>query len=101
MRRAIINLSLLAAAVAIFVVALLLGGQRGDFGGTDASATGSIEAIDPGYRPWFQPLWQQPGGEVESGLFALQAALGAGVVGFALGSFRERRRARAAADADA
>ena len=99
MRKALVDLALLVAAVAIFVLALTIGGHRGDFGGTDSSATASIEAVDPGYRPWFKPLWTQPGGEVESGLFALQAALGAGVVGFALGSFRERRRARAAADA--
>lgn len=101
MRKAAVNLALLLAAVVVFMVALTLGGHRGDFGGTDAEATASIEAVDPSYRPWFQPLWTQPGGEVESGLFALQAAVGAGVVGFALGSLRERRRSRAAVVPDA
>ena len=39
-------------------------------------------------------------GEVESGLFALQAALGAGALGFVLGTMRERRRQRRSAADD-
>ncbi|ATE54972.1 energy-coupling factor ABC transporter substrate-binding protein [Actinosynnema pretiosum] len=92
MRRTTTNVLLVLASVAVFAVALALGTGKGEFGGTDATATEQIEESAPDYEPWFEPLWTQPGGEVESGLFALQAALGAGLLGFALGTFRERRK---------
>ena len=94
MRRVTINLLLVLGAVAVLVVALGVGLSRGEFGGTDATATEEITAIDGDYEPWFEPFWTQPGGEVESGLFALQAAIGAGILGFALGAYRERRNHR-------
>ena len=94
------NLALLALAALVFGIALVLGTRAGgEFGGTDAAATQEIEKSDHAYVPWFKPLWTQPGGEVESGLFAMQAALGAGVVGFVLGTFRERHRHTRAASA--
>ena len=37
-----------------------------------------ITQAHPNYKPWFRSIWQPPGGEIESLLFALQAALGAG-----------------------
>lgn len=96
-RTTTVNLMLALAAVAVFIVALMIGTSNGEFVGTDSKANDEIAQSDPTYEPWFKPFWTQPGGEVESGLFALQAALGAGVLGFALGSFRERRRHPAAA----
>lgn len=92
--RRLTNVLLVVLAAAIFVLALVMGTKSGDFGGTDAAATDTIEKSDPGYKPWFEPFWTQPGGEVESGLFAMQAALGAGFLGFVLGTFRERRKKR-------
>ena len=95
-------LPILALIAALFVLALYLGRPTGDaegFGGTDAAATEQIEADHPGYRPWFEPLYAPSGGEVESGLFALQAALGAGGLGFVLGALWQRSRGRTTADA--
>jgi cobalt/nickel transport protein len=93
-----INLALLAAAGLIFVVCLLFGGRTASDGasaesfvGTDTAAVTSIEADHPDYTPWFEQLFAPPSAEVESGLFALQAALGAGVFGYALGALRRRR----------
>lgn len=87
------NVALLALAAVVFAVALLMGTRSGgEFGGTDAAASEQIEESNKNYEPWFTPLWEQPGGEVESGLFALQAAIGAGILGFVLGTFRERRK---------
>ena len=60
------------------------------FIGADTQAETLITTIDPDYEPWFQSFWSPPGGAVESLLFALQAALGAGVLGFYLGSRRVR-----------
>lgn len=92
MRRSTVNILLILATIAIFIVALAIGLDKGEFGGTDASATDEIAKVDADYEAWFEPIWTQPGGEVESGLFALQAAVGAGILGFVLGTYRERRK---------
>lgn len=97
MRKVIINLLLILAAVIIFGAALVFGTPKGEFGGTDAQANEEIVDLYPDFEPWYDGPWKQPGGEVESGLFALQAALGAGLLGFALGTLRERSANRAPA----
>ncbi|MDA8232427.1 MAG: energy-coupling factor ABC transporter substrate-binding protein [Magnetospirillum sp.] len=79
-RRGNAALALAAAAIAAAPLALPVGG---DFGGSDDKAAAAIAAT--GYRPWFTPLWKPPSTEVESLLFALQAALGAGTLGYVLG----------------
>lgn len=81
--------ALLAAIVAVFVISLVAAQSGAEFGGTDALATEAIEA--EGAEPWFTPLFE-PSGEVESGLFALQAALGAGLLGYILGRFHGRSK---------
>ncbi len=93
---------ILMALVALFVVSLALAPRPTDpdaeaFGGTDAVVTTQLE--DAGHEPWFTPIFAPGSGEIESGLFALQAALGAGVLGFALGNLRGRRAAQAEATA--
>ena len=61
-----------------------------EFGGADGQAEEAILELDPGYEPWFSPLLEPASGEVESMLFALQAAIGAGVVGFVLGRITKK-----------
>ena len=56
-----------------------------EFGGADGMAVELIEESDPDYEPWFQPIFEPASGEVESLLFALQAAIGSGIVCFVLG----------------
>lgn len=93
----VITLSLLAAVLVLTGSLLLARAQQPatEFAGTDAQATEQLEA--GGYTPWFSPLLHLGSAELESGLFATQAALGAGVLGFVLGTLRERRRQRARA----
>jgi len=78
------SLLLLAASAAIMAAPFLLR-VEGEFKGNDDRASDAIAESRPGYEPWFQPLWKPPSGEVESMLFALQAAIGAGVLGYVIG----------------
>ncbi|MDZ3836979.1 MAG: energy-coupling factor ABC transporter substrate-binding protein [Rhodospirillales bacterium] len=96
------NAALLLLAAAIVLLPLLAPQLEGaSFAGADGKAQALIESIEPAYRPWAAPLWTPPGKETESLLFALQAAVGAGVLGYCLGLSRGKRRAGAAASDDA
>lgn len=79
---------LLAATAAIVVFPLVM--VHGKYEGSDDQGTQAIEAT--GYKPWFQPIWTPPSGEIESLLFALQAALGAGILGYVIGRKHESAR---------
>lgn len=101
-----ITLACLAAAVLIMAASWMLaprpsGEGEESFGGTDSKVSTMLE--EDGAQPWFQPLFEPGSGEIESGLFALQAALGAGIFGYAVGRLHGRRRtlAELAGPADA
>lgn len=47
-----------------------------------------------GYHPWIQPFWKPPTSDMEAGLFAMQAAIGGGIVGFVFGMLREQAKAK-------
>ena len=81
------NLGLILAAALLVILSLVMGNRRegAEFAGTDGQAMAAVTAIQPDYQPWFSPIWEPPSGEVESLLFALQAALGAGLIGYYLG----------------
>jgi cobalt/nickel transport protein len=89
-RRAAVGNGLLVLAVVV-LAALPLVLVGGEFAGADGVAVERIDAT--GYRPWAAPVFE-PAPETASGLFALQAALGAGVLGHALGVVRTRARSR-------
>ncbi|MDK2892439.1 energy-coupling factor ABC transporter substrate-binding protein [Methanohalophilus sp.] len=60
-----------------------------EFGGADGEAEGVIAEINPSYEPWIGNLgFEPPSGEIESLLFALQAAIGAVVIGYFFGYYR-------------
>lgn len=85
-----------ALLVVVLAVAPLMMLRDAEFGGADGQAEEAVGELQPEYKPWFAPFWEPPGGEVESLLFALQAALGAGVLGYGLGFLRGRRDASGA-----
>lgn len=87
--KTIIILLLICALILMLPLALI---RDSEFSGTDGKATEVIGELNPDYKPWADPVLEPPGGETESLLFCLQAALGAGVFGFALGTLRERKR---------
>jgi cobalt/nickel transport protein len=84
------NLILIVLVVALAAIPLWL--CRGaQFGGADGAAEELILELDPEYESWFSPILEPASGEIESMLFALQAAIGAGVVGFVLGRLTSRK----------
>ncbi|MGW2183604.1 energy-coupling factor ABC transporter substrate-binding protein [Streptomyces sp. NPDC001732] len=94
-RNAKINTLLLLVVAALAVLPLVLGlgdHKEEPFAGADAEAETAITEIEPDYEPWFSPLYEPPSGEIESALFALQAALGAGVLAYYFGLRRGRRQ---------
>lgn len=80
----------LVVSVIIGVVPLLT--LKGEFGGADGMAEEAIEKIDKNYKSWFEPIMEPPGGETESLLFCLQAALGAGLFGYGIGYYVSRKK---------
>lgn len=89
-RSTLINWLLVLAVVVLAAVPLFLGSDT-EFGGADGVAAEQIEAANPGFEPWFTPFFE-PSAETASGLFALQAAIGAGFLGYFFGVARTRRR---------
>lgn len=82
---------LLVICILIATIPLLMN-RDSEFGGADGQAEDLISVINPDYEAWADPIMEPPGGETESLLFCLQAALGAGVFGYGLGVLKERNR---------
>ncbi|EGW41556.1 energy-coupling factor ABC transporter substrate-binding protein [Desulfosporosinus sp. OT] len=76
---------LLLVIVAVLAFAPLFMTRGAQFAGADDQAEQAISSLNANYKPWFKPLWQPPSAEVESFLFALQAAIGSGFVFYYLG----------------
>lgn len=88
------NLILIAIVIGLAALPLFMN-RKAKFAGSDDQAAHAIAKLNTGYKPWFSPVWKPPGGEVESLLFALQAAIGAGIVGYGLGYLRGRKKKHA------
>lgn len=87
------NLFLIAIVVLLAIIPLFI--QSGaDFEGADGQAEEAITEINANYTPWFESIWEPPSGEIESLLFALQAAIGAGFIGYFIGFMRSKEKAR-------
>ncbi|WP_406678607.1 energy-coupling factor ABC transporter substrate-binding protein [Moorella sp. ACPs] len=84
------NIFLLLIVILLAVIPFFLH-RSAEFGGADDQAEETITQIRPDYEPWFKPVWEPPSGEVESFLFAAQAAIGSGIVGYFLGYSRGKK----------
>ncbi|WP_143315718.1 energy-coupling factor ABC transporter substrate-binding protein [Clostridium sp. HBUAS56017] len=82
---------LLLICILIASVPLILV-KNSDFAGSDSLAEESISQINPSYKAWASPILEPPGSETESLLFSLQAAIGAGILGYGLGTLRTRAK---------
>lgn len=64
-----------------------------EFNGADGLGAETIETIAPDYDPgWATNWWSPPGGETESALFALQAAIGGILIGYFFGYFHGKKK---------
>ena len=91
---------ILLALVAILIIAPLViynghGEEDGYFGGSDDAGGDAIVENNPDYDyEWFTSIWEPPSGEIESLLFALQAAIGAIIIGYIFGYWHGGNKAR-------
>lgn len=76
---------MLLVIVAVLAFAPLMLGRDAEFAGADDQAEQAISTLNANYEPWFQSFWTPPSAEVESFLFALQAAIGSGFLFYYLG----------------
>lgn len=94
MDKKIIILLCLAAALIIFPLVLYSGltEEEGYFTGSDGQGPEYLE--EQGYKPWIEPIWSPPSGEIEVLFFSLQAAIGSLIIGYFLGYYKGLARAR-------
>lgn len=90
------NWLLVIGVVVLAVIPLAF--VRGEYGGSDDRAQKAITEIQPGYEPWFNHLFEPASAEIASLLFATQAALGAGVIGYAIGLYKGRSQSQQSDD---
>ena len=81
----------LVVLVLLFCIPFYTAPADSEFGGTDSAVTDILQ--ENGTEPWFKPIAEPAGPEVESGLFAMQAALGSGIMFYCLGRMAGRRKA--------
>lgn len=92
---------LIAAVAALTILPVTLvkqpsvgpGGTQPElFKGSDDQASAAVHALAPSYKPWFSPIFKTDSSETDTLLFALQAAIGAGFIGYYAGYSRGRTK---------
>jgi cobalt/nickel transport protein len=87
------NWLLIGGVLSLTLLPLLIV-KEGKFGGADDQGKEAITVIKPDYKPWFESLMKPASSEIAGLLFAAQAALGAGVVGYAIGWYKGKHESR-------
>lgn len=78
------NLILIVLVVVLAAIPLVVC-RDAEFSGADGEAETLVYELQPDYEPIFSPILEPASGEIESLLFALQAAIGSGVVFYCVG----------------
>ena len=89
MKNVILGLSVI---VLITVPVFLFAPKKAAFSGADNEAEEMITVLHPDYKPWFSSIWEPPSPEIESLLFSLQAAMGAGLFSYYIGYIKGRKQ---------
>lgn len=93
MKRSTVEIIVGVVVILALVVGALAFAGDAEWGGADGNVAGMID--ETGYTPWYESvIWSPPSGEIESLIFALQAALGAGVACLIFGYWAGQNRAR-------
>ena len=92
-KKILLNIVLIFIVIALAVVPFFVA-KNAAFKGADNKAKDAINEVAPNYKPWFSSIWTPPSSEVESLLFALQAAVGAGIIGFGLGYIKGKSKGK-------
>jgi cobalt/nickel transport protein len=96
MKLELITLGVVLAFFAAFAYVSSTGNH--EWGGADSQAENVITDLTGGaYQPWFQSIYTPPSGEIESLLFALQAAIGSIIIGYFLGYYHALAKIKKAA----
>ena len=90
-RKVIINIVLFLIVILISVAPLYIL-RDAEFEGADGIAEEAVMGIKADYEPWFSPIFEPKSSEIESLLFAVQAAAGAGIIGYCLGYLKGRKK---------
>ena len=90
-RKILITVSLILMVMGLTVVPFIIA-KNAEFNGSDNKAKDAINELDPNYKPWFSSFWTPPSSEMESFLFALEAAIGAGIIGYGLGYMKGKSK---------
>ena len=88
------NIILLILVVLLAAVPLIIN-STGKFTGADDQFVDMVKDIRPSYKPWFNNIWEPPSAEVESFLFAVQAGIGAGFIGYFFGFYQGKKKGMA------
>ena len=87
MKMELIVLAILVVFIGAFAYVSSTGNH--EWSGSDDQAGNVIDKLTGGtYVPWAHSVWTPPSAEIESLLFALQAAFGAIIIGYFLGYYR-------------
>ena len=93
-KKKIVTILILIALCAVILIFPLMTIRDSEFGGADGAAEDVIAEMNPDYEPWAENIIELPGGETETLLFCLQAALGALIIGYGFGYFAARKKYR-------
>ncbi len=83
--------------IAIAVVSLALFPilfVQGKYEGADDRSSAAIQELDKNYQPWVKPILNPASCEIQTFLFAAQAAIGAGTLGYIIGLYKGRYKGR-------
>lgn len=84
------NIILILMILALIILPFTVCNTK-NFKGTDDKASSEIKDIDKNYKPWFKGFEILKSEELKSTFFAIQAAIGAGILCYYIGFSRGKR----------